>query len=52
MVTILDALYHGRDYARFYVLETIARVPYFGEYCSYLLISLSILIKPIKGLVV
>lgn len=30
VVTILDALYHGRDYARFYVLETIARVPYFA----------------------
>ncbi|KAJ6367395.1 hypothetical protein OIU78_000035 [Salix suchowensis] len=30
VVTILDALYHDRDYARFYVLETIARVPYFA----------------------
>ena len=31
IITILDALYRDRDYARFFVLETIARVPYFGE---------------------
>lgn len=31
VVKILDTLYHDRDYARFFVLETIARVPYFGE---------------------
>lgn len=31
MIKILDTLYHDRDYARFFVLETIARVPYFGE---------------------
>ncbi|XP_039141827.1 ubiquinol oxidase 4, chloroplastic/chromoplastic-like [Dioscorea cayenensis subsp. rotundata] len=30
MITILDAFYHDRHYARFYVLETIARVPYFS----------------------
>ncbi|KAK7293588.1 hypothetical protein RJT34_16457 [Clitoria ternatea] len=27
---ILDTLYHDRHYARFFVLETIARVPYFA----------------------
>ena len=26
----IDALYEGRDFARFYVLETLARVPYFA----------------------
>ena len=26
----IDVVYAGRDYARFYVLETIARVPYFA----------------------
>ena len=26
----IDALYEGRDFARFYVLETVARVPYFA----------------------
>jgi hypothetical protein len=31
IIVILDALYRDRDYARFFVLETIARVPYFGE---------------------
>ncbi|XP_042031025.1 ubiquinol oxidase 4, chloroplastic/chromoplastic-like isoform X2 [Salvia splendens] len=30
VIKILDTLYHDRDYARFYVLETIARVPYFA----------------------
>lgn len=30
VIKILDILYHDRDYARFYVLETIARVPYFA----------------------
>ncbi|XVF26132.1 hypothetical protein REPUB_Repub13aG0273500 [Reevesia pubescens] len=30
VIKVLDALYQGRDYARFYVLETIARVPYFA----------------------
>ncbi|KAF2298260.1 hypothetical protein GH714_020919 [Hevea brasiliensis] len=30
VIKILDALYRDRDYARFFVLETIARVPYFG----------------------
>ncbi|CAL5409428.1 unnamed protein product [Camellia sinensis] len=30
VVKILDTLYNDRDYARFYVLETIARVPYFA----------------------
>lgn len=28
-VFIIDSLYEERPYARFYVLETIARVPYF-----------------------
>lgn len=36
MIKILDTLYHDRDYARFYVLETIARVPYFGNDLSLL----------------
>lgn len=35
MIKILDTLYHDRDYARFFVLETIARVPYFGKYSSF-----------------
>lgn len=26
----IDVVYEGRDYARFYVLETVARVPYFA----------------------
>lgn len=30
VIKILDVLYHDRHYARFYVLETIARVPYFA----------------------
>ncbi|KAL4185018.1 hypothetical protein AMTRI_Chr10g3910 [Amborella trichopoda] len=30
VIKILDALYRDRHYARFYVLETIARVPYFA----------------------
>lgn len=30
VIKILDALYHDRNYARFFVLETIARVPYFS----------------------
>ncbi|XP_021666196.1 ubiquinol oxidase 4, chloroplastic/chromoplastic isoform X2 [Hevea brasiliensis] len=30
VIKILDALYRDRDYARFFVLETIARVPYFA----------------------
>lgn len=30
VIKILDTLYHERDYARFFVLETIARVPYFA----------------------
>ncbi|KAL6546784.1 Ubiquinol oxidase 4, chloroplastic/chromoplastic [Orobanche minor] len=30
VIQILDTFYHDRDYARFYVLETIARVPYFA----------------------
>jgi len=28
--TIFDTLFQGRDYPRFYALETIARVPYFS----------------------
>ena len=28
---ILDGVYRDRNYARFFVLETIARVSYFGE---------------------
>lgn len=30
VIKILDTFYHDRDYARFFVLETIARVPYFA----------------------
>ncbi|OIW14016.1 hypothetical protein TanjilG_09367 [Lupinus angustifolius] len=30
VIKILDAFYHDRNYARFFVLETIARVPYFA----------------------
>ncbi|KAK9267435.1 hypothetical protein L1049_009861 [Liquidambar formosana] len=30
VIKILDTLYHDRNYPRFYVLETIARVPYFA----------------------
>ncbi|CAN1129712.1 Ubiquinol oxidase 4, chloroplastic/chromoplastic [Linum perenne] len=30
VIKILDTFYQDRDYARFYVLETIARVPYFA----------------------
>ncbi|KAH7660077.1 Ubiquinol oxidase (non-electrogenic) protein [Dioscorea alata] len=30
IIKILDAFYRDRHYARFYVLETIARVPYFS----------------------
>ncbi|KAI4311941.1 hypothetical protein MLD38_036804 [Melastoma candidum] len=29
VMKILNSFYHDRDYARFFVLETIARVPYF-----------------------
>lgn len=39
MIKILDTLYHDRDYARFFVLETIARVPYFGECLSFFISS-------------
>lgn len=35
VIKILDTLYRDRTYARFFVLETIARVPYFGK-CFYL----------------
>ncbi|KAL9243480.1 hypothetical protein vseg_017363 [Gypsophila vaccaria] len=30
VIKILDTLYHDRNYERFFVLETIARVPYFA----------------------
>ncbi|KAJ4704001.1 Ubiquinol oxidase [Melia azedarach] len=30
VIKVLDTLYRDRDYARFFVLETIARVPYFA----------------------
>ncbi|KAI9077818.1 hypothetical protein K1719_040304 [Acacia pycnantha] len=30
VIKILDAFYRDRHYARFFVLETIARVPYFA----------------------
>lgn len=30
VIKILDTLYHDRNYQRFFVLETIARVPYFA----------------------
>uniref|UniRef100_F6I7J6 Uncharacterized protein n=1 Tax=Vitis vinifera TaxID=29760 RepID=F6I7J6_VITVI len=39
VIKILDTLYHDRDYARFFVLETIARVPYFGECLSFFISS-------------
>ena len=29
-VLIVDVIYGNRSYSRFYVLETIARVPYFS----------------------
>jgi ubiquinol oxidase len=29
-VLVIDKLYEGRDYPRFYALETVARVPYFS----------------------
>jgi ubiquinol oxidase len=29
-VKVIDKLYENKDYARFYVLETVARVPYFS----------------------
>lgn len=29
-VNVIDRVYKDRDYARFYVLETVARVPYFS----------------------
>jgi len=30
VIKVIDTLYHDRDYPRFFVLETIARVPYFA----------------------
>ncbi len=30
LVFIINVLYRDRSYARFYVLETVARVPYFA----------------------
>lgn len=30
LVFVIDNLYKKRPYARFYVLETVARVPYFS----------------------
>nr|PNR59740.1 hypothetical protein PHYPA_002532 [Physcomitrium patens] len=30
VIKVLDVFYKNRDYARFYVLETIARIPYFA----------------------
>ena len=35
VIKILDVFYRDRNYARFYVLETIARVPYFGKTQSF-----------------
>jgi ubiquinol oxidase len=29
-VKVIDRVYKDRDYTRFYVLETVARVPYFS----------------------
>ena len=40
VIKILDALYRDRHYARFFVLETIARVPYFGELSSFFIMHL------------
>jgi ubiquinol oxidase len=31
VIILLNTVYRDRNYARFFVLETIARVPYFGE---------------------
>lgn len=31
MIMVLKGVYGDRYYARFFALETIARVPYFGE---------------------
>jgi hypothetical protein len=39
---VLDAFYAQRAYARFYVLETIARVPYFGKLCDNSTISFEV----------
>ena len=36
-VAILDFLYKGRDYQRFWVLEEIARAPYFAFLMCYIL---------------
>lgn len=30
-IVVMDSLYKDKPFARFFVLETIARVPYFGE---------------------
>lgn len=30
LVVVIDALYKDKPYQRFYVLETVARVPYFS----------------------
>ena len=47
MIKILDTLYHDRHYARFFVLETIARVPYFGECLSFFISSTGL--SPLEG---
>lgn len=39
VVKILETLYAKRLYARFYVLETIARVPYFGTAPLHMVLS-------------
>ncbi|KAK4360056.1 hypothetical protein RND71_022285 [Anisodus tanguticus] len=38
VIKILDTLYLDRNHARFFVLETIARVPYFGKYYVFKLL--------------
>ena len=44
-VAILDFLYKGRDYQRFWVLEEIARAPYFA-FLSVLPVSYTHLTLP------
>jgi hypothetical protein len=39
VVTILGSIYHDRNYARFFVLETIARVPYFGGLSPFCMLA-------------
>lgn len=49
VIRILDAFYHDRHYARFFVLETIARVPYFGEFLRYLALYFTFMPSTLLG---